>query len=619
MGAGRTTYNENGPTIRSTRWRALVREAKQRLEPVCWFCGVDIDMSLPGTNKWGCTVHHINARAFGGDVIVPLEELALAHNYCNARHGAHVKHAPRARRPATMDGERALFDVDEGVSIGAGLTLPAPVDFSLPNAKPARTRASVPIPEETAEGYLNPDTYNPPRLETLVPTDVAGTLGPEAADWLDRWLDIKLWPWQEHVLNRALEVREDGSFRWPVVVLTVPRQCGKSWLSRAVMSWRLFQGERFGEAQTLLHVSSQRQIARELWKMSARELEAKGQAKVRMSNGQEAIELPDTSQWMVAAATPAAAPGLSISMAFVDECWAVDLDVVTQGIMPTTLQRRDAQVWLVSTAGASRSELLRTFRDQALAQLESDQPDVLLIEWSASPEREVDDPAGWREASPIWDARREAQVARNHRLMRPNAFAQQMLNRWVVSAAGFLSEGVWRACESQRELPPAKDNPGCVAIETSVDGMPIGAVLAVRDDDGTIVVRTKVCHSHHVMWRWLEQLAKERRGITVLHHATVRVPDVRGAVLEQVKAADQVAGFAPTKEAIEERFIAHDGDQVLAEHMLMAAVWQTGDGHAQLSQRASEGPIYLARALVWAAGHELRPSTRRRHLVLSAA
>jgi len=97
------------------------------------------------------------------------------------------------------------------------------------------------------------------------------------------------------------------------------------------------------------------------------------------------------------------------------------------------------------------------------------------------------------------------------------------------------------------------------------------------------------------------------------------VPDIRYATMAQVKAGDQVAGFAPTKEAIEEQAICHDGNQTLAEQVLMAAVWRSGDGHAQLSQRASEGPIFLARAMVFAVGYELKPANRKRHLVLASA
>ena len=605
-------------TINGSRWRALVEQARNYHEPVCYFCGGEIDMTLPGRHQWSCEVHHLNARAFGGPTIVPIDELALAHKSCNASHGARLRNLPRSRRQLE---QRSLEDLEPSVFLEHQPPNRSPcLSPSLQGRKPKRAPTKAKQADLVDISQID-DGYVPARLETPTPTNVAGTLGDECIAWLDRWLDMQLWTWQAHVVKRALEVREDGTLRWPVVVLTVPRQAGKSTLSRGVMSWRLFQGgdEAFGEPQTLLHVSSNRAIAREIWQMSARLLQEKADAKVRQANGQEAIELPDTSKWMIAAANMTAGPGLSISMAFVDEAWAVDEGVVVSGIMPTMLQRTSSQLWLVSTAGESRSDLLRSFREQGIAQLDDpDNADILLIEWSASPDLPVDDREGWRQASPIWNDRREKQVEQFYRLQPPNDFAMQMLNRWVTSASSWLPEQSWARCEdATAELPP--DNPGCIAVETSVDGLPIGAVLAARCDDGRIVVRSRIETSHANLWRWLGEIAADRRGITILHHSTVRIPDIKGATLLQVKSSDQVAGYGPTKAAIQAGEIAHDGNPTLTEQTLMATAYTSRDGHAQLSQRASEGPIYLARAMVWAVGHELRPNARRRHLVATAA
>ena len=600
-----------------SRWRALVEQAKQYHEPSCYFCGGEIDMTLPGRHQWSCEVHHLQALAFGGPTIVPLDELALAHKSCNASHGARIRSLPRSRRQ--LD-QRSLEDEQPSVFSEDLPPNRSPCGYtSLQGRKPKRTPTKIKR-DDLLDLTKIDDGYVPARLETPTPSNVAGTLGDECVAWLDRWLDMQLWTWQAHVVRRALEVREDGTLRWPVIVLTVPRQAGKSTLSRGVMSWRLFQGgdDAFGEPQTLLHVSSNRAIAREIWQMSARLLQEKADAKVRQANGQEAIELPDTSKWMIAAANMTAGPGLSISMAFVDEAWAVDEGVVVSGIMPTMLQRTSSQLWLVSTAGESRSDLLRQFREQGIAQLDDpENADILLIEWSASPDLPVDDRDGWRQASPIWNQRREQQVEQFYRLQPPNDFAMQMLNRWVVSASSWLPEQAWAKChDSDATLP--ENNPGTIAVETSVDGLPIGAILAVRNDDGTIIVRSRIETTHANLWAWLSEVAAERRGVTILHHESVRIPDIKGAKLLKVKSSDQVAGYGPTKAAIQAGEIAHDGNPTLTEQVLMASAYTSRDGHAQLSQRASEGPIYLARALVWACGHELRPNNRRKHLVASS-
>jgi len=45
--------------------------------------------------------------------------------------------------------------------------------------------------------------------------------------------------------------------------------------------------------------------------------------------------------------------------------------------------------------------------------------------------------------------------------------------------------------------------------------------------------------------------------------------------------------------------------------------YSVADRGSTLSSRASTGPIYLARALVWAVGHELRPNLAPRPLVVA--
>lgn len=616
----RTSRDEHGRhTIYSSRWRSLVEQAKAYHEPTCYFCGHEIDLTLPGRSPWSCEVHHPKARAFGHDTIVPVDELALSHKSCNARHGARIRNLPRGRHRLGHD-QGALFDAgSEPGFIAIEPPSHAPCRSPSPQPKPAKRARSRQAKIEPPDISPDDDGYVPARLETKPDSTVVGTLGDDVLDWLDRWLDMQLWTWQAHVVRRALEVREDGSLRWPVVVLTVPRQCGKSTLSRAVMSWRLFQAERFDEPQTLLHVSSNRAIAREIWQLSARLLHEKADANVRQANGQEAIELPDTSKWMIAAANMTAGPGLSISMAFIDEAWAVDENVVVSGIMPTMLQRTSSQLWLVSTAGASRSDLLRQFREQGIAQMDDPETaDVLLLEWSASPDLPVDDETAWRQASPIWNERRRKQVEQFHRLQPANDFAMQMLNRWVVSATSWLPEQTWHNCgDPSVDLPAG--NAGVIAVETSVDGLPIGAVLAARDDDGRVIVRSRIEPTHARLWAWLQEVAAERRGVTILHHQTVRIPDIKGATMLQVKASDQIAGYGPTRAAIQAGEIIHDDNPTLTEQVLMATAYTSRDGHAQLSQRASEGPIYLARALVWAVGYELRPNQRRKHLVAVAS
>jgi hypothetical protein len=477
-------------------------------------------------------------------------------------------------------------------------------------------------PTRSKKETSDPFALRKPRIETPVPSDVVGTLGDEVAAWVEVRLGVELRPWQVHVLRRAYELRADGSLRWPAVLITSPRQCGKSTLTRGALSWRLFQSERFGvERSTILHTSAQRAIAREIWMHAARELEKRDAASIRWANGQEAIEVADGSRWIITAATANAANGLSVDTLFLDEAWDIS-EAVWESAAPTMLERPNSQVWLVSTAGESSSRLLREQRETAIAQLANpDDADTLIVEWSADPSADHDDERAWEAASPFWNDRRRDAVRRMFRSMPEQQFRTQLLNQFVTNVSGWVSDSAWNACAAPDVEPvPSKSNPGIVAIETAKDGTGVGAVLAVRDPDSDmIVVRARVFERHPELWAWLDEVASERRGIVIAKHTSVRLPDVRGGEMLNVSAGEQVAGFGVTRQAILSQMIAHDGGGALAEHVLIANTSRGRDGHLTISGRNSEGEVFLARALVWAVGHQLRPDTRRRPLVAVSA
>lgn len=279
-----------------------------------------------------------------------------------------------------------------------------------------------------------------PRIATPNSGRGVGTYGPEMLAWCDeRRLNSRRssgWRWwQRYVAYRALEHDEAGRLIWDVVVLSGPRQIGKSWFERGLCSWRLVQGGRFGEEQTILHVAHKLIAAKETWRPAARWATATDGFGVRWAAGEESIEnRSDGSRWMLQAASDGAGVAFSLSMALVDEAWRIRRQVVDGAIAPTLAEATSPQLWLVSTAGTSESDLMASNRAAGLARLELDDPgSLLLIEWSAPPEPEldIDDPAVWRAASPFWDERRAERVARARERSSEYEFRQQWLNQWV--------------------------------------------------------------------------------------------------------------------------------------------------------------------------------------------
>jgi hypothetical protein len=75
-----------------------------------------------------------------------------------------------------------------------------------------------------------PPRYSTPRTKSRP------TFGPAAGQVAQR-LGLPFMPHQAQVMNTALEVGEDGHLAYRTVVLTVPRQGGKTTVTRVLTTW----------------------------------------------------------------------------------------------------------------------------------------------------------------------------------------------------------------------------------------------------------------------------------------------------------------------------------------------------------------------------------------------
>ena len=576
----RMTRKRPSPTskaIASPEYQRLRKQILKDPDATCGFCG--------GTGA--DSVDHIIPTALGGTNAA--ENLRPAHKSCNAAAGARLTNKLRAgKRVAVKRPVRVKND-------------PAPTP-----------KGSKKAPVIDGNGLVLP------RFETPAGGGVVGSLGSEAVKFVNDsgvlGVNNSLRPWQEHVLGRALEITETGELRWPTVIVTVARQQGKSWLLRGLGWWRCHSAARFGEPQTVLHVANKSQVAAEAWRPAAAlaaELYGTGQgiaddgrARMSAARGSESLQIPDRSRWLVQAATPNAGIGFSISLAIVDEAWAIKRDIVESAISPTMSAREQPQLWLVSTAGDSGSDLLRAYRESALLD-RAGTGEVLLLEWSAPPELSWDSPEAWRWANPDWDDRREKFLRSRAQVMPEALFRQEFANSWVSSSAGWLPPSAWDKCARGRlSKPRAKDAP-VVAIDVEPDGSRV-AVVTVWPALGRAAVTAEAYDSLEVAWRRVKALKPHRLLLPptlAVHYAG----DPR--VVVSVSGKDLRTYLPAVTRAVHQKQIVYAADdRYLTDHILRAvSVTNHNDGGLTLSSARSNGPITAARAFVWAVGEFLRP------------
>jgi phage terminase large subunit-like protein len=317
------------------------------------------------------------------------------------------------------------------------------------------------------------------------------TLGPRAAE-VAALLGTPLMPWQRQVADTALEVDPDtGRLAYRQVVLTVPRQSGKTTLMLAVMVHRALG---FGQRQRIVYTAQNRLKARQKWEdehvLTLQQSPLRSMFTVRRQIGQEAVRWRNGSIHALDAPTEEAVHGDVLDLGAVDEAFAHEDDRVEQGMKPAMVTRPQPQLWVFSTAGTAKSVYLREKVEAGRLHTEAGiDAGVAYFEWSAPADADPADPAVWWGCMPAlgWTVREDA-VAADFRSMKLPEFRRAYLNQWPDEAPDewlVIGEAAWRALAD-----PGSQPAGPVALAADVmPGREYGAVAAAgRRADGNLHV-----------------------------------------------------------------------------------------------------------------------------------
>jgi phage terminase large subunit-like protein len=259
-----------------------------------------------------------------------------------------------------------------------------------------------------------------PRYST--PRTNRATYGPKVA-LVAQNLGYTLMPWQQHVLDVAMEVNPfTGLLAYNECVVTVPRQCGKTLLLLSVMVHRAQAFITSKEPdQRILYAAQKRIAARAKWEDEHLKVldrsRYRHQYTVRKQIGQEAIRWNNGSLHGITSATETAGHGETLDLGVIDEAFAQTDSRLELAFKPAQKTRQQPQIWINSTAGTAKSTFLRSKVDsgriRATAQVEITERDgrVRVIEapllsgscyfeWSALEDADPSSPDTWRSCIP---------------------------------------------------------------------------------------------------------------------------------------------------------------------------------------------------------------------------
>lgn len=215
-----------------------------------------------------------------------------------------------------------------------------------------------------------PADFDPERMDGLGCGNGRTTDGFNAIRFANKMMGLQLFPWQEWLLKHALELDEDGTYRFRYVLVLIARQNGKSLILLILALWHLYalgSPEVIATAQDLGRSEAAWKEAVE-WIESDEELDS---LKLKVDNGHPKLlevggeldeEMPWKREYRVASAGRRGARGFSGDLALMDELrehqtWE------TWGAVTNTMNARPrGQAWAFSNAGDNMSIVLRYLR-----------------------------------------------------------------------------------------------------------------------------------------------------------------------------------------------------------------------------------------------------------------
>lgn len=422
-------------------------------------------------------------------------------------------------------------------------------------------------------------------------------------------LGTPLLPWQRHVADVATERLEDGRYAYRTVVVTVPRQTGKTTLLRALGVQRALLGrDVFYTAQT-------GKDARARW-MDLVKIIRKHPAlrepitTVALRGGSEHVLFPGGGVFQAFAPTADSLHGYTPPTVILDEAFAHTPalgELLMGAIKPAQQTILDKQLWLVSTKGTAESTFFHDWIDRAV----EGTPGVAGFVWGATGDQDpfnLDDIAayhpgiGFRLGDVVL---KPSDILSEAEGMSAAEYVRAFGNKMTATRSNLIKAEEWASLAAARLAPP--DDFRSVTLAYDVDAhRKSAAIIAVWDDPSTGLPAVKVVRQQPGS-AWLADAVADlddSRPAQLVAINSGPVLDItadligRGRHVTTLTDRDYAAASGAFLDRIDDGGLVHDGSDTLADSVVGLVTRSAAVDGVAFSRRHSVGRSSAAIAAV---------------------
>lgn len=467
----------------------------------------------------------------------------------------------------------------------------------------------------------------PPRYATQPNPTASHELA--AVELMAKRLRTPLLEWQAQVARVATERHPTipGAWRYPIVVVTVPRQSGKTTLMRAVMAQRAFTRPRL----TAFYTAQTGKDARERWMDLVQTAEDYFPTAVEIKRGAGA----ESFTWAhskgairVFAPTAKALHGYTPALVMLDEIFAHDEitgNALMGAIIPAQQTLPDRQLWLVSTAGTTESVFLREWVDKGRAAVGDPSSGIAYFEWSMPDDLDPYQFDAFQNFHPAWGKLLTRPALEDAAASMSRAeFERAYCNRWTIAANPLIPLEVFNQSANPNQTPPTDPYNVAFAFDVELDRSSAAIWAAWTASDG--LTQTKLVYAAPgVDWLipTLQDLPlPDGRAIHADDGGSTRayIDAARnaGLLVEAVPMRELASATSDWLHAITVGSLQHDGTNALSQAVQGAVKRQVGEVDLISRRNSTAGVAHLIASIVAVRAHTYTPAPAPAPLIISA-